>query len=98
MKVTPKVGMKVYYDSLRGLLPCKVVDFWLAASNLSASKNVQMFEVEITEDCSCWKKGAKLSAYCIKVIPPAFVKRRKDSFPTILWHVWDFPKDTKVML
>ena len=73
-KYTP--GTKAYWDTLRGLVPCKVTEVF-DEYLCSTSPAVKALRIEITKDTGPWKKGEIQQVSPIHVYPTTQVRKTK---------------------
>lgn len=81
---TLKADGAAYYDSVAGLIPCRVLSI-RGESGLASSK--QEVTIAITASLGPYKRSEILSSDALSVVPRAAVKRRKHGVVIIPYSV-----------
>lgn len=72
--LTLRTGMLAYFDSLRGLVPCRVLSVSGFPGRASTAQTV---EIKITADCPGWKRGEHWTTNGLHAVPRRAIRRGK---------------------
>lgn len=75
---TLKAGMRAYYDAFGGLVPVRVLSIKHregAAMREIRPSSEHNVTARVLQDCAGWKKGERIEAWSLHVVPCAAIKR-----------------------
>jgi hypothetical protein len=76
-----RVGSAARFDSLSGLVPCKVL--LISESAPCATSSVKVW-FKITKDYGCYRRGEEMQTSSLHVVPLGALHRRK--YSTMIGH------------
>jgi hypothetical protein len=82
LEISFKKGMVIYYDSLHGLIRCKLSEWEKDAAGYRKIKGV------VTKKTESYNEGSFIESSCCYFIPAKAVRRKKKYHPTIKRFRW----------
>jgi hypothetical protein len=73
---TLRTGDLAFFDSMRGLIPCRVESIAGASGPASSAQTVR---IVVTKDCGAWKRGEHWTASGLWVVPRKSVRKPQGS-------------------